>query len=43
MKKKKAVRSAITGKFVHRYKAKSNPKTTVTQTVAMRTPRKKRK
>jgi len=39
-KKRKVVRSAITGKFVKKSKAKSNPKTTVTETV--RTRKKKR-
>lgn len=38
--KKKVVRSAITGRFVHKGKAKANPKTTVTETV--RTNRKRR-
>ncbi|HUD02490.1 MAG TPA: hypothetical protein VMR46_00515 [Candidatus Paceibacterota bacterium] len=31
--KKKVVRSAITGRFVHKGKAKANPKTTVTESV----------
>lgn len=33
MKKRKVVRSAITGRFVHKGKAKANPKTTVTESV----------
>jgi hypothetical protein len=32
----KVVRSAITGRFVHKAKAKANPKTTVTETSKIR-------
>jgi hypothetical protein len=39
-KTKKVNRSAITGEFVTEKEAKNNPKTTVTETVKVKTPKK---